>query len=234
MKLNASFELRCLRRSLAGVAAVFLPAAALASSTGLNNIPTADTPGHREGVFQWYSTFPTEGKSDHWLGFKTGLRPFGAIHRFEGGVDSHLAPGESGPVAFQFKYALQPWERLPTLGLGSANLALTSEDRERAGQPFSFGILTHDFKWFRAHAGYALQHDNRTALLGLDRTVKLFNRALMLRGDFRQIDDQDQWLGSAGFLYHFHKNVALESWVSQPTDHGPTSFTVKLNLIFNY
>ena len=56
----------------------------------------------------------------------------------------------------------------------------------------------------------------------------------MLRGDFRQIDDEDQWLGSAGFLYHFHKNIALESWVSQPTDHGPTSFTVKLNFIFNF
>jgi hypothetical protein len=96
-----------LSRSLAAAAAVILPAAALASSTGLNNIPTADTPGDREGVFQWFSTFPTEGKADHWL-------------------------------------------------------------------------------------------------------------------------------GSAGFLYHFHTKVALASWVSQPTDHGPTSFTIKLNLIFRY
>lgn len=207
---------------------------ALGSSSGLNNIPTADTPGHREGVFQWFSTFPTDGKADHWGGFKTGLRPWGETHRFEGGFDSHLAPGESGPVVFQFKYALQPWINLPALGLGAANLALTSEDRDRAGQPFSFAVLTHDFHCFRAHAGYALQHENNTALLGLDKTVKLFERDLMLRGDFRQIDDQDQWLGSAGFLYHFHKNVALESWLSQPTDQGPTSFTVKLNFIFNF
>jgi len=233
MNRNRIREQRRVRWFLCATA-VFLPAAAFATSTGLNNIPTADTPGDREGVFQWFSTFPTEGKADHWLGFKTGLRPFGAIHRFEGGVDSHLAPGESGPVVFQFKYALQPWERLPALGLGLANLALTSEDRERTGQPFSFGILTHDFRWFRAHAGYALQHGNHTALLGLDRTIKLFDRPLMLRGDFRQIDDQDQWLGSAGFLYHFHKHVALESWVSQPTDHGPTAFTIKLNLTFHY
>lgn len=205
-----------------------------ATSTGLNNIPTADTPGHREGVFQWFSTFPTEGKADHWGGFKTGLRPCGETHRFEGGFDSHLAPGASGPVVFQFKYSVQPWTHLPALGLGAANLALTSEDRARAGQPFSFAVLAHDFHWFRAHAGYALQHDNHTALLGLDKTVKLFERDLMLRGDFRQIDDQEQWLGSAGFLYRFHKNVALESWVSQPTDHGPTSLTLKLNFIFNF
>ena len=205
-----------------------------ATSTGLNNIPTADTPGHREGVFQWFSTFPTEGKADHWGGFKTGLRPWGKTHRFEGGFDSHLAPAESGPVVFQFKYAVQPWTNLPAIGLGAANLALTSEDRNRAGQPFSFAVLSHDLHWFRAHAGYALQQDNNTALLGLDKTVKLFERDLMLRGDFRQIDDEDQWLGSAGFLYHFHKNIALESWVSQPTDHGPTSFTVKLNFIFNF
>ena len=205
-----------------------------ATSSGLNNIPTADTPGHREGVFQWFSTFPTEGKADHWLGFKTGLRPFGPVHRFEGGFDSHLAPGESGPVVFQFKYAVQPWTNLPALGLGSANLALTSEDRDRTGQPFSFAVLTHDFGWLRAHAGYALQHDNNTALLGLDKTVKLFNRDLMLRGDFRQIDHEDQWLGSAGFLYHFHTNFALESWVSQPTDYGPTAFTIKLNWILKF
>jgi hypothetical protein len=215
-------------------AAALLPTAVFASPSGLNNIPTADTPGHREGVFQWFSTFPTAGKADHWMGFKTGLRPFGAMHRFEGGFDSHLAPDESGPVVFQFKYAVQPWTNLPTLGLGSANLALTSEDRDRAGQPFSYAMLTHDFGWLRAHAGYALQHGNNTALLGLDKTVKLFDRDLTLRGDFRQIDDEDQWLGSAGFLYHFHKNVALESWVSQPTSHGPTSFTIKLNLIFRY
>lgn len=111
---------------------------------------------------------------------------------------------------------------------------MISDDRDRAGQPFSYAVLTHDFSWFRAHAGYALQQDNNTALLGLDKTVKLFERDLILRGDFRQIDDEDQWLGSAGFLYHFHKNIALESWVSQPTDHGPTSFTVKLNFIFNF
>ncbi len=218
-----------------GIAATAaLPPTTYATSTGLNNIPTADTPGHREGVFQWFSTFPTQGKADHWLGFKTGLKPFGAMHRFEGGFDSHLAPGDSGPVVFQFKYAVQPWSHLPTLGLGSANLALTREDRDRAGQPFSFAVLTHDFGWLRAHAGYALQHGHNTALFGLDRTVKLFGRDLMLRGDFRQIDDQDQWLGSAGFLFHFHNNLALESWVSQPTDHGPTLLTLKLNFIFRF
>ena len=206
----------------------------LASSTGLNNIPTADTPPHRIGVFQWYSTFNTEGRPDHTGGFKFGLQPFGPPHRFEGGFDSHLAPGNSGPVTFQVKYAVQPWEKLPTLGIGSLNLALTGEDRDRTGQPFSFAVLTHDFKLLRAHAGYGLQHDGDAAFFGLDKTVKLFNRDLMLRSDIIQIDDASQWLGSLGGIYFFHKNWALESWVSQPTDHGGTRFTIKLNFILKF
>ena len=212
-----------------------LPLMAFATPTGLNNIPTADTPGDREGVFQWFSTVPTAGEADHWAGFKGGLRPFGDMHRFEYGLDSHLAPGKSGPVVLQGKYAIKPWEDVPTLlGIGVANLALRSDDRDRAGQPFYFGMLAYELPWFRAHAGYGFQRDNNTALLGLDHTLKLFERDLMLRADALQIDDQDQWLGSLGFLYVFHKHFALESWVSQPFDHGPTAFTFKLNVIFKF
>lgn len=49
-------------RLIAGAA--LLPGAVLGTPTGLNNIPTADTPAHQEGVFQPSSTFPAEGKAD--------------------------------------------------------------------------------------------------------------------------------------------------------------------------
>ena len=71
-------------------------------------------------------------------------------------------------------------------------------------------------------------------LLGLDRTVDCFGRDLVLRTDLLQIDDQHQWLGSVGFLFHFHEHIALESWVSQPFDDGPTAFTFKLDFIFKF
>lgn len=214
------------------------PSRSFATSTGLNNIPTADTPPDRTLVFQLYDTFGAGRKADWSAGFKMGLWPFPEEYdwnRFEWGTDFHLASGESGPVTFQVKYAVQPWKNLPTLGLGSANLALTGEDRDRTGQPYSFAVLTHDFSgWFRAHAGYALQHDNNGALFGLDKTIPLFKRDLMFRTDILHIQDEDQWLASAGFLYHFHKNWALESWGSQPTERGDTTFTIKLNWILKF
>jgi hypothetical protein len=203
-----------------------------ATSTGLNNIPTADTPPDRVLVLQQFSTWGDERQPDYSAGFKMGLRPWG--QRFEWGLDGHLAPDEAGPAVFQVKYALQPWEKLPTLGLGAANIAVTSDDRDRTGQAFKFAVLTHDFKLLRAHAGFGLQQGNDAAFFGLDKTVKLFERDLMLRTDIIQIDDQDQWLGSAGFIYFAHEMFAIESWVSQPLDHGKPSFTLKFDLIFKF
>lgn len=205
-----------------------------ASPSGLNNIPTADTAGHREGVIQWYSTFDDSSGEDHVAGFKTGFQPFGPDYRFEVGFDSHIAPGDAGPFVVQGKCAFQPWEGLPAFAIGTANLGLTSGDRADAGQAFSYAVMTHDFGHFRAHLGYGVQHNNDTLLIGLDKTVTLFERDFMLRADLRQIDDQDRWLASAGFLYKLHNNIALESWVSQPTEHGPTSLTLKLNFIFQF
>jgi hypothetical protein len=210
---------------------------ALATSTGLNNIPTADTPPDRTLVFQQYNTFGGGRKPDSSAGLKMGLRPFPEKYdwnHFEWGADFHLAPGQSGPVVFQGKYALQPWENLPTLGLGATNLAITGDDRDRVGQPYSFAVLTQDFRWLRATFGYGLQVKNDGGFFGLDKTVPLFRRDLMLRTDIIQIENERQWLGSVGFLYLLHKSWALESWVSQPTEHGQTSFTIKLNGILEF
>lgn len=204
-----------------------------ASPSGLNNIPTADTAPDRTVVIQEYSTFGADRKPDHTAGFKMGLQPWG--QRFEWGLDGHLAPGDSGPAAFQIKYAIQPWEKLPTLGIGVANLAVTSEDRDRAGQPFSYAVLSHDFNLFRMHGGYGLQaHYNNTVLLGVDKTIKLFNRDFTLRADAIQSERQHNWVGSFGGMYSFCKYFTLEAWINQPIHRAPASFTTKLDFSLHF
>src|SRR5262245_9042032 len=94
-----------------------------ASSSGLNNIPTADTAPHLTLVIQEYSTFGAKRKPDYTAGFKFGLAPWKDSewqNRFEWGLDSHLASGDAGPAVFQFKYATQPRPNLPALGIGIA------------------------------------------------------------------------------------------------------------------
>jgi hypothetical protein len=210
---------------------------AVATSTGLNNIPTADAPGDGEFVIQEINTIATEGRDDFTAGFKMGLRPWG--QRFEWGLDSHFAPGGAGPAVFQAKYAFQPWEDWPTLGIGAANIATNSDDRKLAGGEFKFAVLSYEVKsqeskWFRLHAGYGLQTQNNAMFFGVDKTFKVFNRGLMLRSDAIEIQDRSQWLASFGGIYFLHKHIALESWFSQPTDHGEPSVVVKLNFIFKF
>jgi hypothetical protein len=214
------------------IAILALAQTARATPSGLNNIPTADTPPDRVLVIQQFSTWGDARKPDYGAGFKMGLRPWG--QRFEWGLDGHLAPDDAGPALFQVKYAYQPGEKWPTLALGAANIAVTSEDRDDAGQAFKYGVLTHDFRWLRAHAGFGFQQKNNAAFFGLDKTVKLFERDLMLRTDVIQIDDQDQWQGSVGLIYFAHKMLAVESWVSQPFDNGKPSFTLKFNCIIKF
>lgn len=214
------------------VVIVLSPALALASSTGLNNIPTADTPGHREIVFQGFVTLADENPDDHFAGFKTGLRF--SEHRFEWGLDTRLGDSDPRVPVFQVKYAVQPWETLPVVAVGATNMAVTPGDRDKVGQPFKFLVITKDFGWFRGHAGYGLQQNNNAAFFGLDKTVPLFDRDLMLRTDVIQIEDEGQWLGSGGFIYFLNEHMAVESWISQPFDHGDASYTLKLNLIFRY
>ncbi len=171
-------------------------------------------------------------QADYVVGMKMGLRL--SDHRFEWGIDGRLGEGEPEAVVFQVKYAVQPWEKLPTFALGAANIAVTSEDRNEVGQAFKFGVLTQDFGAFRGHVGYGFQQNNDAAFFGLDTTIPVLGRDLMLRTDLIQIQNRDQWLGSVGFIYSLHEHVAVESWVAQPFESGKTAFTLKLNLIFEF
>lgn len=77
------------------------------------------------------------------------------------------------------KYALQPWADLPTRALGTANLALTEEDRERVGEPFTSAILTYDWGWLRTHTGYAWQAGPSTVPFGPNDPLKLLDRPVI-------------------------------------------------------
>ncbi len=225
------------RSLLPALSLLALPLAALASSSGLNNIPTADTAPDLVPVIQAYTTFGEQRKPDHTAGMKIGFGPWDKAawnSRFEAGIDSHYAPDSAGPAVFQIKYAVKPWEEGPDFSIGSANLAVNGSDRARAGQPFSYAVLTHDFKQFRLHAGYGVQHQGGTALLGIDKTFKVLDRDLMLRADAVQIQNERQWQPSVGFLYAINSWLVWESWSSFPVETGRPSFTLKLNFVLDW
>lgn len=205
---------------------------AFATPSGLNNIPTADTPAQGEVVIQAWTNFGEDRDTDFNMGFKSGLDVWG--QKFEFGADSHLFPDQGGPVVLQFKYVQNLWAG-GKLALGIANLALGEDNIDRAGDPFSYALISQNIVGsFRAHAGFVFQTDNNSILLGLDKTFKVAERDLQVRTDLVQIQDQDQWMGSLGLLYVLHPNVVLEGWASQPFDNGDTIYTAKLNFVIKF
>jgi hypothetical protein len=202
----------------------------LATPSGLNNIPTADSTGQGDYVFQAFSNFGERRRPDNNLGFKTGLELFG--QKFEVGLDGRISPDKGGPAVAQVKYARGIWEG-GKLGVGIANIAFRAQDRDRAGNPFKYGIVTQKLgDKLRVHAGYGFQTDNDSVLAGADYSLKLMGRDLVLRSDVVEINDQDQFLGSFGFLYVINQSLVLESWASQPFEDGRTVGTLKFNFVF--
>ena len=209
---------------------------AIGDPTGLNNMPTADTPPDRAVVFQFKSAFGSDVSTHYFGGFKMGLEPFG--QRLEWGVDGTFGDGalgeDAGPAILQFKLGLDLSEKT-ALGLGIANIGVSDNARDDVGQPFKYAVLSQDLGPLRAHAGYGLQQDGgNSGLIGLDKTVELFERDLMLRADLIQIDDEDQWLGSLGFIYFIDEHFAVESWVSQPFEDGNSEFTIKFDFAIQF
>ena len=219
------------RRAIAFVA-LLLTGSAFATPSGLDNIPTADTPGQGDVVIQAWTNFGNDHDADFNMGFKTGFDVWG--QKLEFGADSHLFPNQGGPVVLQFKYVQDVWTG-GKLAVGIANLALGRDSMDRAGDPFSYALISQTIAGsLRAHAGFGFQTAGNSVLLGLDNTWKVLDRDLQLRTDFVQIQDQSQWMGSVGFLYVLHPRVVLEGWASQPLDHGDTIFTAKLNFVFKF
>jgi hypothetical protein len=115
------------------------------------------------------------------MGFKTGW-DFEPVH-IEWGMDSPLGTGVSGPLFFQTKARFSPWEH-GMFAVGIAGIALT--DIDRAGDPFSYAMLAHDFGFARFHVGYGYQTNGSSFLAGIDRTWKLFGRNFNLNADLAQ------------------------------------------------
>lgn len=205
-----------------------LTTSALATPSGLNNIPTADTVPHRTVALQAFDTFSTDS-DDFWLGFKAGWDFTRKVH-LELGLDSHLSPDPAGPLFFQAKLGFEPWEG-GKIAIGVANVGLT--DRDRAGDPFTYAVLTQDLKVARLTAGYGMQTDANTVLLGIDRTFKVFDRNLNLNADIVQIRDESAWLPSVGAKFDLTKHIVLESWVNFPED-ADVSVMAKINFVFSF
>ena len=207
-----------------------------ATPTGLNNIPTADTVPHRTVAVQAFSSFGGanqfaangEGQHSFWMGFKTGWE-LGPAH-LEWGLDSPLGPDLSGPLFFQTKLGFQPWEK-GAFAVGVAGVALS--DIERAGDPFTYAMLAHDFGLARFHLGYGVQTNGNSLLVGVDRTWKLLDRDFNLNADLVQVRDQEAWLPSVGAKYGLTKNIVLETWANFP-DQGSVSFIAKINFVFTF
>jgi len=214
-----------------GALAGLLPAVALATSSGLNNIPTTDTTDDQTLVIQQYDTFGPGRRPDYSAGFRLGLTPW--QQRFEIGADGHLAPDDPGPLVLQAKYAFQASEKWPAFAIGVADL--NCSEWNQPAHPFAYAMTSYDVNhWFRLHGGYGIQTDNNTMLLGIDSTYKVFDRPLTVRADAVQIEDQRQWMPSVGFLYVFHRHWALEAWSNFPLDQGKPSVVLKLNFILPF
>jgi hypothetical protein len=210
--------------------------AALATPTGLNNIPTADTVPSGTLAIQAFSSLggPNQfaangpGKHSFWMGFKTGLEL--QRLRIEWGLDSPLAPGNAGPLFGQVKTGITPWDN-GLLTFGVAGIALT--DSKRAGDPFYYGILSHDFGILRTHVGYGLQTRGDSVLLGVDRNIKFWDRDLNLNTDLVQTRNGHGWLPAIGAKYPLNKHIVLEAWSNFP-DQGTVSFIRKINFVFQF
>lgn len=208
----------------------------LGTPTGLNNIPTAETIDHRTVAAQFFSSFGGSnqfstsgpGKTSDWVGFKTGW-DFKPVH-LEWGLDSVLGTGYSGPLLFQTKARIQPWED-GMFALGVAGVALT--DTRRARDPFTYAMLYHDFHVVRLHAGYGLQTHGDSYLFGVDRTWKLFDRNFNLNADLVQSRNQHGVIAALGAKCFLSKHIVLESWANFP-DRDRLSFIAKINYVFTF
>ncbi|MHA1951772.1 MAG: hypothetical protein ACW987_18150, partial [Candidatus Thorarchaeota archaeon] len=193
---------------------------AWATSTGLNNIPTADIVPKKVLVFQYYGEFGNDNVPDHFIGAKYGL-----TKNIEVGLDGLIFPEEAreehlvaqGKVRFELsdKFAV---------GLGIANLG----DRDKAGAEFPFAVLSHDLSFLRVHFGGTSQDDNEGFFGGIDKTITFLDSDLMLRSDIIQVNNQNDIIASFGFLYDLGRNFLIESWASFPTESGKEdTFTIK-------
>ena len=198
-----------------------------ATSTGLNNIPTADVVPERTLVYQWFSNLENNSKPAHFTGFK-----YGFMKNVEIGLDGRIFPEKTKEenLVAQAKLRFELSDYLAIAG-GITNLG----DRARAGKEFPFGVLSRDFGFLRAHFGGTIQNNNEGLFGGIGKTLKFLDRDLTLRSDIIQTNDQHDTTTSAGFIYDLGHNILVESWMSFPTESGKEDvLTIKLNYVIKF
>jgi hypothetical protein len=208
--------------ALACAVMVLAPLPALATPTGLNNIPTADVAPKDILVLQAFSNFGGDQDTSWFAGFKLG-----PAENWEVGLDGQVGgPGSGGGFTLQAKYkiALQKGARL---ALGAANL---SGDRDRHGDVFPYLAASLPLgERASAHLGYSLQSGNHALFIGADAAA---DERLTLRADWIQDDDGDESVASLGFISSVSDRWLVEAWASFPSAAGAdTGYTVKVDYL---
>ncbi|MBW8001328.1 MAG: hypothetical protein FVQ80_04830 [Planctomycetes bacterium] len=216
------------------------------SASGLNNIPTTDIVPKNVLVLQSWVNINPPVQAENYAGFKYGL-----FEDVEIGIDTKTLGDVHGHTTLQVKKAFdiegKKWRGV----VGVANI---SEHREDQGYIFPYVATSYDIDVARLHFGYAGQKHNEAFFGGIDKMVTFFDRNLQLRADGIHINDKDDMLFSAGFLYELGfpksgvsaqngleeflnnllKNVILESWVSKSSTGDSETYTIKLNYVIAF
>lgn len=226
--MKCKVKVRCIHYLLFVVVCIFLTvSSAWATSTGLNNIPTADVVPEKVLVFQYFNELGNDNVPDHFVGFKYGL-----MKNVEIGLDGRIFPEKSkeenlvaqGKIRFELS-------DMSSIAVGITNLG----DHDKAGAEFPFAVLTHDLGFMRAHFGGTTQDDNKGFFGGIDKTVKFLDRDFMFRSDIIQVNNQNDTIASVGFIYDLGHNFLIESWTSFPTERGRDDYvTIKLNYVIKF
>jgi hypothetical protein len=206
-----------------GVALVALSVVpALATPTGLNNIPTADVVAKDFLVLQ------------SWLGFGSGLdtswaagAKYGPAENWEVGLDGGLTgPGSGGGPVFQAKYRVC-LEKGARIALGAANV---SNDRDLHGDYFPYVVASVPIgSQADGHLGYSFQSGNNGLFLGANAAV---SPRLTLRSDWIQTDSGDESVWSLGFISPVTSDFLVEGWASFPTAEGSeTDYILKVDYV---
>ena len=206
---------------------LFITASAWATSTGLNNIPTADVVPENVLVFQFISDFANKSTPAYMTGFK-----YGPAKNIEIGLDGNIFPqkGKTETLVAQGKMRFELNDSL-AIAAGIANLG----DRARAGKEFPYGVLSLDFGFLRVHFGGTTQNDNEGFFGGIDKTIKFLDRDLTLRSDIIKTNDQHDTTASVGFIYDLGHKFLVESWTSFPSESGKEDVvTIKFNYVIKF
>jgi hypothetical protein len=190
---------------------------ALASPSGLNNIPTADVTPPGVSVLQLYTCFGEGTGPTHTAGVKSGL-----ARGIEVGADMKVGP-DTGTGAFQAKYRLSMGDRL-ALALGAANV---SGDEDANGKWMPYAVGSGDLGGLRLHLGYNGQSGNKGVFVGADAPV---GAGVTLRTDWLESNKGDGSLASLGFMWEASSDWVVEGWGSFPSASGQEdSYMLKLD-----